>query len=97
MIQNALHNLVVGILVVAGVVIIVALARPAAPTSRETRKKLERLEVLEVMLMRLDGHIEKCERQLRDGRDPLEVAHDLRNISGSIHSRFEQFVLPPLD
>ena len=97
MIQNALHNLVVGILLLAGVVIIVALARPTAPTSRETQKKLERLEVLETMLMRLDAHVDKAERELRSGRDPIEVANQLQILSGIIHQRFEQFVLPPIE
>ena len=97
MIQNALHHLIVGVLVVAGLAIIVALARPAVPVSRETERKLERLEILEVMLMRLDAHLDKSERDLRAGRDPMEVAHELKVISGIIHQRFEQFVVPPLD
>jgi hypothetical protein len=97
MIQNALHNLVVGILVVAGVVIIVALARPAAPVSREISMKLERLEMLEVMLIRLDGHVGKLEQELRAGRNPPEVANELQIISGIIHSRFERAYLDPID
>jgi hypothetical protein len=85
MIYNALHNLVACVVVMASLCVIAAFARPAQPVARDQASRVENLEML---LLHVDVHIDTAIRELRDGRNPRDVADSLEKSSGCIHLRF---------